>query len=194
MSSGQLLWLAIWWLVIGSAVGWLIGESKGRAGDGFLLGLFLGVLGWIIAAVLEPSPEHKVEKARELAALASVAPQPMPAVRSSAAAPPGGLRPCPWCAEDIKPAAVICRYCGRDVPPQPPPFRPESVAPQLGARSLTRLMEAANLKPGDVLVIDDRKFPIAQVVSKAGAVVVTLTDGSLRRFSQWDRVDVLVGE
>lgn len=26
-------------------------------------------------------------------------------------------RVCPWCAETIKAAAVICRYCGRDVPP-----------------------------------------------------------------------------
>jgi hypothetical protein len=28
-------------------------------------------------------------------------------------------RPCPWCAETIKAAAVICRFCGRDVQVQP---------------------------------------------------------------------------
>jgi tetratricopeptide (TPR) repeat protein len=28
-------------------------------------------------------------------------------------------RTCPWCAETIKAAAVICRFCGRDVQPQP---------------------------------------------------------------------------
>jgi hypothetical protein len=28
-------------------------------------------------------------------------------------------RTCPWCAETIKAAAVICRYCGRDVQVQP---------------------------------------------------------------------------
>jgi hypothetical protein len=28
-------------------------------------------------------------------------------------------RTCPWCAETIKAAAVICRFCGRDVQAQP---------------------------------------------------------------------------
>lgn len=27
------------------------------------------------------------------------------------------LRPCPWCAEKIQPAAQVCRYCGREVEP-----------------------------------------------------------------------------
>jgi hypothetical protein len=26
-------------------------------------------------------------------------------------------RPCPWCAELVQPAAQICRFCGRDLPP-----------------------------------------------------------------------------
>jgi hypothetical protein len=28
----------------------------------------------------------------------------------------GATRPCPFCAETIKAAAVVCRFCGRDLP------------------------------------------------------------------------------
>jgi len=30
----------------------------------------------------------------------------------------GATRPCPFCAETIKAAAVVCRFCGRDLPKQ----------------------------------------------------------------------------
>jgi hypothetical protein len=43
--------------VISGIVGAMIGSSKGKSSAGFLLGLFLGPIGWIIAAVMTPSPE-----------------------------------------------------------------------------------------------------------------------------------------
>jgi hypothetical protein len=29
-------------------------------------------------------------------------------------------RTCPFCAESVKAEAIVCRHCGRDLPPQPP--------------------------------------------------------------------------
>jgi hypothetical protein len=104
---GFLLLCVLVFALIGGGVGSAIGSSKGRATEGFWLGLFLGVIGWILVAVMEPSEEVAVQRNRELASTIA-------GVSHSAGAQ---RRPCPWCAEMILPAAVVCRYCGRDVEP-----------------------------------------------------------------------------
>lgn len=73
----------------------LIASSKGHPFfRWFLLGFFLPIIG-IVAAILAKN------KAAETAAQVELA----------------NSRKCPFCAEVIKLEAVVCKHCGRDIPP-----------------------------------------------------------------------------
>jgi hypothetical protein len=106
------------WCGVGGIIGYAIGNSKGRGVEGFWLGLLLGVIGWIIVAFQHPSDEVA---ARQQAA-ATVLDSQVREVEMREQ-----RRPCPWCAELIQPAARVCRYCGRDVDPVPPPTPAEQL-------------------------------------------------------------------
>lgn len=97
-------------LVLGAGISGVIGlaiaASKGKGGSGFLLGALLGPIGWIVAAVIEPSPAVRQRR---------IAEQAQANAQALAHQPPAGtpLQPCRWCAELIQPAAVVCRFCNR---------------------------------------------------------------------------------
>jgi uncharacterized membrane protein YeaQ/YmgE (transglycosylase-associated protein family) len=78
--------LVIWvltWIVLGGFVGYAIGKPKGRSGEGFAFGAVLGVIGWVIVAVLEPTEEVRQRRQAESIALAATATR----IASSAAQP-----------------------------------------------------------------------------------------------------------
>lgn len=79
-----------------AVVAGIIAGSRGRSGFGyFALSLVVSPLIGIILAVALPNLRPSIERAAELA----------------------DTRDCPHCAERIKKAASICRFCGRDVEP-----------------------------------------------------------------------------
>lgn len=76
----------------------VIARKKHNASAVFMVNLFFGwtLIGWVIALVMAVS-------------------NPPTVVVQQIASPMTG-RACPFCAEQIQPAAVVCKHCGRDLP------------------------------------------------------------------------------
>lgn len=80
----------------------VIARQKPNASSVFVINLFLGwtLIGWVVALAMAVSN-----------------PSQPPVVRQTAPQVPTPTgRTCPFCAEDIKPEAIVCKHCGRDLP------------------------------------------------------------------------------
>lgn len=86
-----------------------VAAGRERNGGVLVLNIFLGwtLIGWVVALAGAASLPHKENPASK------VAPEYGPS--GELVAPPKAVK-CPFCAEEIKPEAIVCKHCGRDLP------------------------------------------------------------------------------
>lgn len=101
MSLFAVLAISLFIMFFGGIRRW-IGRGAGHAREGWWLGCLLGPIGWIAVGMASPSLDFQAEQA----------------ARNSAEVEVGlnsDTRACEWCAETIKTAARLCRYCNREI-------------------------------------------------------------------------------
>jgi len=101
------------WVILGIAVAWvffgvtmaavvaIIAQSKGRPASGWF---FFGLVFWPIALVCILVAESKKPT------------KPQRVIIEATADAVEEFEPCPFCAEPIRAAAKVCRFCNRDLP------------------------------------------------------------------------------
>lgn len=112
--------IALLWALFGIAGSSMLAPFN-KQSTGFLLGLFLGPIGLVIAWVMRSNLRGIEENRRHQEQLAAVkatsAPAPTDPSNLHEDAQKREERDCPYCAERILAKARVCKHCQREIEP-----------------------------------------------------------------------------
>jgi uncharacterized paraquat-inducible protein A len=132
------------WMAFGIVCA-VIAPGRGRGSLAwFFIGLLTGVFGLVALVAM---PNLTKNSALLLATGRRTAPPQGRRTPSQATPAPIDTYPCPRCAETIKKAAKVCRFCNHEFPPEPPTVKPLPIH-TVGTTRFARDIA----KPGELVV------------------------------------------
>jgi len=131
---------SIWVFFDASSMGVKKGQVQGIADMGPGSWLLACLLLWIIAFPLYLSKRSEFKRINHRANITGVSPQHP---QNQQNLPSVDEKKCPYCAEIIKREAIVCRFCGRDLPSASSSVKNQ---PNVSSQSLSQTLQSPSAK------------------------------------------------